>query len=624
MKTALKYIGYIVIMTAVAFALELLVFNFHPLLSGGGTDLSYDTVNMSGDPGISYSLDEKSATITLDEPVYIKKLYVNMTSDAEQKYFMDVRYITEFGVGKEEEIIDLYYPEFGVGVTNVNRLVSSIRITYTFGDPVTITNFRILNRLEINRYRILFFMLVQFMILLFIKCRKVFTRKPENFMAFACLLLGSYIIFCQGINENGWDEQVHFATVYNLSFFGDTIETNPTYEIMRERVPENYYNTNEEKEMATQYLNVSYLDKTETPREISFSLTKIGHCIQAFAVFLGRISHLSFNRIYMAGKFANLLTYIVLMYWTIRLMPRRKWEVTALALTPTQVFIASTYTYDVTVNGFLFLGFALWMKVMEEEKIKNGIFLIFGCILAFCIGSLSKAVYIPLVLLCLCIPKRKFGAERIYKAFWICAIIVFAGVMASFVVPMIIHVMNQMVGQFSDVRIEGSDQVLQMQTILSHLPQYLKMLLTQIISSAGQLFAGHEGLANFGRLKELDSRLYFITAAWFYVVLLGNQERRVIQMQTKIKIVLGVVMFIVMILIATSMYLAATSVGEESIAGIQARYYFPLFLPLMLILSNQTIKITVADKLYHRLILGIPIGILLCGIYLNMLSPWCF
>ena len=612
------------IMTAVAFALELLVFNFHPLLSGGGTDLSYDTVNMSGDPGISYSLDEKSATITLDEPVYIKKLYVNMTSDAEQKYFMDVRYITEFGVGKEEEIIDLYYPEFGVGVTNVNRLVSSIRITYTFGDPVTITNFRILNRLEINRYRILFFMLVQFMILLFIKCRKVFTRKPENFMAFACLLLGSYIIFCQGINENGWDEQVHFATVYNLSFFGDTIETNPTYEIMRERVPENYYNTNEEKEMATQYLNVSYLDKTETPREISFSLTKIGYCIQALAVFLGRILNLSFNRIYMAGKFANLVTYIVLMYWTIKLIPRRKWEVAALALTPTQVFVASTYTYDVTVNGFLFLGFALWMKVMEEEKIKNGIFLIFGCILAFCIGSLSKAVYIPLVLLCLCIPKRKFGSDRIYKMFWICAIVVFVGAMASFVVPMVMHVMNQTVGQLSDIRIEGNDQVLQMQTILSHLPQYLKMLTMQIVSSVGQLFTGHEGLANFGRLQELDSRLYFITVAWFFVVLLGNQEKRSIQIQGKIKIILGIIMLAVMVLIATSMYLAATAVGEETISGIQARYYFPLFLPLMLLLSNQKIKITVEDRLYHRLILGVPIGILLCGIYLNMLTTWCF
>ena len=624
MRTALKYIGYIVIMTAVAFALELLVFNFHPLLSGGGTDLSYDTVNMSGDPGISYSLDEKSATITLDEPVYIKKLYVNMTSDAEQKYFMDVRYITEFGVGKEEEIIDLYYPEFGVGVTNVNRLVSSIRITYTFGDPVTITNFRILNRLEINRYRILFFMLVQFMILLFIKCRKVFTRKPENFMAFACLLLGSYIIFCQGINENGWDEQVHFATVYNLSFFGDTIETNPTYEIMRERVPENYYNTNEEKEMATQYLNVSYLDKTETPREISFSLTKIGYCIQALAVFLGRILNLSFNRIYMAGKFANLVTYIVLMYWTIKLIPRRKWEVAALALTPTQVFVASTYTYDVTVNGFLFLGFALWMKVMEEEKIKNGIFLIFGCILAFCIGSLSKAVYIPLVLLCLCIPKRKFGSDRIYKMFWICAIVVFVGAMASFVVPMVMHVMNQTVGQLSDIRIEGNDQVLQMQTILSHLPQYLKMLTMQIVSSVGQLFTGHEGLANFGRLQELDSRLYFITVAWFFVVLLGNQEKRSIQIQGKIKIILGIIMLAVMVLIATSMYLAATAVGEETISGIQARYYFPLFLPLMLLLSNQKIKITVEDRLYHRLILGVPIGILLCGIYLNMLTTWCF
>ena len=244
--------------------------------------------------------------------------------------------------------------------------------------------------------------------------------------------------------------------------------------------------------------------------------------------------------------------------------------------------------------------------------------------MAFCIGSLSKAVYIPLVLLCLCIPKRKFGSDRIYKMFWICAIVVFVGAMASFVVPMVMHVMNQTVGQLSDIRIEGNDQVLQMQTILSHLPQYLKMLTMQIVSSVGQLFTGHEGLANFGRLQELDSRLYFITVAWFFVVLLGNQEKRTIQIQGKIKIILSIIMLAVMALIATSMYLAATAVGEETISGIQARYYFPLFLPLMLLLSNQKIKITVEDRLYHRLILGVPIGILLCGIYLNMLTTWCF
>ena len=35
---------------------------------------------------------------------------------------------------------------------------------------------------------------------------------------------------------------------------------------------------------------------------------------------------------------------------------------------PTQVFVASTYTYDVAVNGFIFLGTAMWLKVMTEEK----------------------------------------------------------------------------------------------------------------------------------------------------------------------------------------------------------------------------------------------------------------
>ena len=81
--------------------------------------------------------------------------------------------------------------------------------------------------------------------------------------------------------------------------------------------------------------------------------------------------NLSFNRMYMLGKFMNLLLYAIGMFFAIRLMPRKKEIIAALAMVPTQVYIATTYTYDVTLNVFMMLGMVLWLKAILEEKTNN-------------------------------------------------------------------------------------------------------------------------------------------------------------------------------------------------------------------------------------------------------------
>ena len=89
----------------------------------------------------------------------------------------------------------------------------------------------------------------------------------------------------------------------------------------------------------------------------------------------------------------NLLLYAIGMFFAIRLMPRKKEIIAALAMVPTQVYIATTYTYDVTLNVFMMLGMVLWLKAVLEEK-ANAIRYLLGSVLAFGFGSLSEAVYI--------------------------------------------------------------------------------------------------------------------------------------------------------------------------------------------------------------------------------------
>ncbi len=625
-----KYMLYVLAAVLIAVFLEVFVYNFHPLLCMDSQDVSFDVTGVapgmkssSETLGMTYTNQTTAALITFQEPVYIKKFQIYLDCENEQKYFMNVSYINAFGVEEEERLIDLCYEEFGTGITAVGKKVSSIRITYTEGAPVAITGFRMLNQFQMSGYRMVFFsMLVLF--LLFLKNgKKNFREKPEQFVAAAVLCMGIFIISCQGVNENGWDEQVHFKEAYNLSY-QNSIQRSNSYLLLADRIPENYYNTIEEKRMVENYLDEQHQIIEESPKETTVSISKTAYLIQAAAIFLARKLGLRFSLLYMAGKLANLLTYAFLMYQTVRIIPRKKWETAALALVPTQMFVASTYTYDVAVNGFIFLGTAMWLKVMTEEKGRNQFWWIAGSILAITVGALAKAVYIPLVLMCLIIPKEKFPSIWLYRILWGAIVAVFLAAMCGFIIPVMIATLQNATGQLTDGRIQGSDQVLQMQTVFRHLPSYLKMLFKDLLQMSGELITGHAGLANFGRLQELESGFSFITVAWFLVVMLGHQKREAFVLKRRYKYGLFLLCACVAVLIATSMYLAATAVGAESISGVQGRYFYPLFLPLLYICSNSRIGINIGKELYHKIILGTPVLLLFAGIYWNMLQGWCF
>lgn len=107
-----------------------------------------------------------------------------------------------------------------------------------------------------------------------------------------------------------------FKNVYQLSFVGGEIKSNDAYRLMCDRLTKDRYNTAEEKELLTQYLNDKYHSNEEMiENSVGFKSSYTGYLLQAFGVWLGRLMNLSFNRIYMLGKFMNLLLYAIGMFF---------------------------------------------------------------------------------------------------------------------------------------------------------------------------------------------------------------------------------------------------------------------------------------------------------------------
>ena len=351
---------------------------------------------------------------------------------------------------------------------------------------------------------------------------------------------------------------------------------------------------------------------------VGFKSSYTGYLLQAFGIWLGRLMNLSFNRIYMLGKFMNLLLYAIGMFFAIRLMPRKKEIIAALAMVPTQVYIATTYTYDVTLNVFMMLGMVLWLKAVLEEK-ANAIRYLLGSVLAFGFGSLSKAVYIPMIAVCFSIPEKIFKDKKQKRLFFILVSVVLLTVLMTFVLPTLIWNATDQIGTTGDPRGGDTDVVLQLRSIMAYPLQYIRLFFKEVFREFGRYFAGTPGLAFFGRMNELSSRWNYILIPWIFGMTFLSRKEDCWVLEKKYKILLSVNIVVVLGLIWTAFYLSYSPVGASHISGVQPRYYYPLMFPLMLILSNKCCLIYTKKEVYRKIVIGIPTLLVLFGAFSKMI-----
>ena len=86
-----------------------------------------------------------------------------------------------------------------------------------------------------------------------------------------------------------------------------------------------------------------------------------------------------------------------------------------------------------------------------------------------------------------------------------------------------------------------------------------------------------------------------------------NDEENPFVYTKKQRITSGLIIFVVVGLIWTALYLSFTTVGSTVIHGVQARYYLPILLPTSYVLFGGRIKLKIKPEMVRKIALGVAV-----------------
>lgn len=574
--------------------------------------------------GVYYQkVKETRIYLELGDTYYIKKLKVSLPLESNAGYTVNI----SGGDTSGDSIYCSINPKLDAGVANIGKQADALEIVLLTGEEpdlsalqIEISNAFSLNPVRIFAFAVSFF----FGWLLLMAGRNVWEimrKKPQWFFAVTALLFGGLLIAGIGTNQVSYDEYAHAKSAYKLSF-GSTIETTEAaMQMVGNTLP--YFNNPEERQLVEDYEDLmndpSYIapdigHQSRFPR----AETRVYYPMAA-GFYLGRVLHTGFADMVALAKLGNLLCYIVIVFWAIKLAKGYQMVVAAIGLLPNNLFIASALSYDALVTSCLLLGYVLLLNefLTPEEKIrpKNALLMLF----AFVVGCLSKPVYIVMALLLWFLPVRKFENKRMAVLFKLSVTMVAVLMIYNIFFPTPVaggdYQLVSNMAYSGDSRSVGTSTMGQISYILANPLTYTKVLLKEMFTMLCDYTiwgVPYVGYAYMGTAPFWVNWL-LIATGFFAAVFAGAEER----LKGGIRALTHLMNFGVAAIVFSSMYISYTAVGSSEILGVQGRYFIPLFLPFLScflgIGVTKKTKFAIAKQklealpaVYERIIFAIP------------------
>lgn len=546
--------------------------------------------------------EQYQVTFSDSKGIFIQKIYLKGIFKDRQDYTIEIKQINEFGKEIEEQYSDIvnhFCSEFS---TNINKKVTYLKITLPKNKLITLNEVYLANKIDINIYRIFFVILVCLLVYcLFFE--KTFVRNVEWYFVIFSLSFGMLIILSAQPTCNSWDEQIHFQNTYKIAS-GKTVEWSESALVIAERA-DTGCNTEEEykqlKEYMNQHGNEYVLKETQETNEISYS--SLAYIPMAIFLWIGKIFHMPFSELFAFGKIGNLVTYVFIMFWAIHLAKSKKLFLAFIAILPTPIFLAASYTYDSVVFSFITLACVLWAREVFFKKDNYHTLSVIAAIFFMAIGSLSKAVYIPLLLLMLMLPQFYKRSKKEQIEFIIGIGMVFLVVMSTFVLPVITSTVSGNISYGGDTRVGDTSAVRQLISMLKHPVSSVGLLIRNIVALdnfrnignvwSDSYFFGNLMFLNYSTLGTLSDKwsILLLPALTIIMFLDEPENENITQEKTWKKVYMWMILGVTVVLIWSALYLSFTPVGENKIDGVQARYYLPLLYLAALLVTNNKVKV---------------------------------
>ncbi len=420
----------------------------------------------------------------------------------------------------------------------------------------------------------------------YIAFRKYAAKKIEVFGFFTVLMVGMAFAVVEPPNVGvSWDDEVHYQYANEAShaidqqvpfanrIIYDNYQTVALEKMDYSREEQKYYRNILNDTLEAKYYKPSSSMVSWNVR-IAYLPSMIG------MVFAGGLG-LSFCSMLIVGRMFNVLALACLIYFSMKKLKAGKIIPLMIGLIPTNIFIASNYSYDTWLTGWSILGLATfcgeWQNREQKISTKNMI-LIFGSML---LAVMPKLVYFPLTLICFFMPLKKFENNRQRNKYWLMIMI---STVLPFVLMYILNIMNG-VGQGDTRGGEAVNATSQMDFIKAEPIKALLIILNYLKSYLNPLQEGTQYLTNQAYFGIVPVSVYLILG----IIVIGafasreeGEERFPLWTKAGALVVYATIGFIV----ALAMYVSFTGVGMETVAGCQGRYLIPTFFPVIFVLSR--------------------------------------
>lgn len=384
------------------------------------------------------------------------------------------------------------------------------------------------------------------------------------------------------------DEQAHIFRAYDISL-GNIITD---FEVQREYIPQDVIAL----ERPIKYyreLPAKLQENTNhnSPKEELFNSAEaysfIMYTFSSVVCLISRIFSLNAYVMVYLARLLNYVFFLVLGYYTIKILPFGKLVMFVYMLNPILLQEAMSVSADSFINAtaLLFIAYSLYLLFNKESlTIKDKVIY---TLLVICV-SFSKYVYFPIVLIgVLNYFKNKKGKSKENKKdnfFVIMIVLAIFLALASCYIGM----------QYKDVRSYVIDNNVnsteQIKFILKNPIKYIGTIINTIIEKHEiymyQFLGYNLGLLEIEGVKIISIIYLFI----LFISPFLEKNQNALNFYQKIWLCLIVVGIFVLVL--TGLYIGWTAVGENLIQGVQGRYFIPIaiLVSLCLVTKNKYIE----------------------------------
>ena len=484
-------------------------------------------------------------------------------------------------------------------------------ITIEFNNKnIKLSNFEIANHIYMNFDRIIFMSIAIIILGLFLKFKNYFIENIDKAFILIALSFGISLMFVSPkLTYNSYDDQIHFKNMLNILLKSDQ-KVSYAEQILIEGInlrDANYYENKEEEQELYKYLNkVHKASKQRTMNTTNGTnyYKKLIYLLFTIGYKLSDMVGIPFILCIIISKIFNLLLYILLFTLAIRYAKYGKKVIFLLGIFPTNLFLASQFSYDPTIIAGIILGTTLFINLLTEEKLNKKYLIMFVLVIIW--ASLPKAIYCPLLLLLLLIKNDKFDNKK--QAYIFKSLIIFITILL-----MITFVLPTASGTFQADTRGGNTSVSGQLNLIIHNPIFYILVLSKFtIFNIFNLFFGSGNFINFVYLVNNDIFIpFYVVYLLLFTYEIITSQKPNINIKNKLFLILGII--IIYLFICTALYLSYTPVGSYSIGGVQPRYFLPLLLLLSYILMFRKEKeknIKLFEILIPIVLLIIVIGIL--------------